>query len=82
MGRHACLTLIMSEENMKQLTIKIFKEHIEHIIELLGTRLLRNIFDVNTPEEVARLVDKAIRDGCNAIMLMKASSLLTAVCRS
>lgn len=39
-----------------------------NIVELLGTELRRYIFEVNTPEEIARLVDKAIREGCRAIM--------------
>ncbi len=39
-----------------------------NIVELLGTELRRYIFEVNTPEEITRLVDKAIREGCRAIM--------------
>lgn len=39
-----------------------------NIAELLGTELRRYIFDVNTPDEITRLVDKAIREGCKAIM--------------
>lgn len=39
-----------------------------NIVEYLGAELKKYIFEVNTPEEIRRHVDRAIRDGCRAIM--------------